>query len=54
MPLEKVQDPLIWWSSKHKAQFLTIDKLVKIIIGILSNQIEIKKLFLIASIFTSG
>jgi hypothetical protein len=54
MPLDKVEDPFLWWSSRHERQFSTIDKLVKTILGILGVQIEIEKILLIARIFTSG
>jgi hypothetical protein len=54
MLLEEVEDPFLWWSSKHEGQFFTIGKLAKTIIGILGSQIEIERVFLIVNIFTSG
>jgi hypothetical protein len=50
--LEEVEDPPFWWS-KHEGQFLTIAKLAKAILGILSSQIETKRIFSITSILTS-
>jgi len=44
VPLEEVEDLLLWWS-KHEGQFLTVAKLAKAIPSIPSSQINIEMIF---------
>jgi hypothetical protein len=41
--LEEAQDPFLWWS-KHEGEIPIVAKLAKMILGIPSNQIEIKNI----------
>jgi len=50
--LEEVGDLLLWWS-KHERKFPTIAYLARVILDIPSSQIEIERVFPIASILTS-
>jgi hypothetical protein len=52
VPLEEVEDPLLWWS-KHEEQFLTVAKLAKAILSVPSSQIKIERVFSIIDILTS-
>lgn len=51
MPLKEAKDPLISWS-KYEKMFFTIAYFEKTILTMLANQIETKKVFSIARIFT--
>jgi hypothetical protein len=51
MPLEEVENPLIWWS-KHEGQFFIVPKLAKAILSIPSSQIKIERVFSIIGILT--
>jgi hypothetical protein len=52
VPLEKAEDPLLWWS-KHEGQFPIVAYLIRAIIGIPESQIETERIFSIVRILTN-